>query len=42
MVKFLLLVDTHPDELKWFIQVHRPAAMVLAQGALQREARGSA
>ena len=34
MVKFPLVVDTHPDELKWFISVHRPAAMVLRLSSL--------
>ena len=41
-VKLLLVVYTHPIELDWFIAAHRPATVVLVQGALQRDARGSA
>ena len=42
VVTLLLVVHTHPIELDWFIAAHRPAAVMLVQGALHRDARGSA
>ena len=42
VVKLFLVVYTYPIELDLFIAAHRPATVVLVQGALQRDARGSA